>query len=446
MNKVQIFSIVKNERFQSTRNPKAGQYRVKWRVQGRDKTRSFRTKGQAQHFHRKLFTCLEDGSEFDSNTGLPLTWTRQNKTFVEVAQEYVALFWSSHEAASLRSTVEALCYSVIHLTRNTSGISYEFSLLTHAAKYLILHPNFSQQPTADEVAARDWIIKNSLRLSEINATTVNILLEKLRRSSDGERQLSPATLRKRRQALHATLELAVRQNYLKASPLKDSLFKKSEVESAVNPDRFLSPDECRDHVTLLDAQGPRGYRIGTFVSLLWLAGLRPGEALGLRKKDLVLLKSNPRILISQNVVQVGKAWTTNGESQATKQPKSRAVGSVRIVPIPEELRVRLSKVSKHLLLDDLLFANTHGDRPLSLTVFEDAWVAVRKKPARLYDLRHTNASILIYSGLNIIEVAKRLGHSVNVCARTYLHVLSSYEANSNAKVNAFLKSGKVIQK
>lgn len=446
MNKVQIFSISKNERFRSSRNPKAGQYRVKWRVQGRDKTRSFRTKGQAEHFRRKLISCLEQGSEFDSNTGLPRIWTQQNKTFVEVAQEYVSLFWSSHEAASLRSTVEALSYSVIHLTRNQTSLPFDFSLLTRTTKYLILHPNFSEQPTTEEIAARDWIIKNSLRLSEIDATLINALLEKLRRSSDGERQLSPATLRKRRQALHATLELAVRQNYLKASPLKVSLFKKSDVDSAVNPDRFLSPDECREHVSLLDEQGTHGYRIGTFVSLLWLAGLRPGEALGLRKKDLVLLKSNPKIQVSRNVVQVGRAWTSNGESQATKQPKSRAVGSVRVVQIPEELRVRLEAVVKDLSHDDLLFANAKGDRSLSLTVFEDAWVAVRKKPARLYDLRHTNASILIYSGLNIMEVAKRLGHSVNVCASTYLHVLSSYEENSNAQLNDFLKNGKSVRK
>ena len=129
-----------------------------------------------------------------------------------------------------------------------------------------------------------------------------------------------------------------------------------------------------------------------------------------------------------------------------RQPKSRAVGSVRVVQIPEELRVRLEAVVKDLSHDDLLFANTKGDRPLSLTVFEDAWVAVRKKPARLYDLRHTNASILIYSGLNIMEVAKRLGHSVNVCASTYLHVLSSYEENSNAQLNDFLKNGKSVRK
>jgi integrase len=442
MNKVHIFSVVKNEEFHSSRDPKASQYRVKWRVQGRDKTRSFRTKGQAEHFWRRLCTSLEDGATFDPTTGLPLSWTQQHKSFAEVAQEYVQLFWSSHEAASLRSTVEALSYSVIHLTRSRSANPYSFSDLTRAAKYLILHPSFPGLATAHEIEVRDWILKNSLKLSEINAVTTNKLLEKLQKSSSGDRQLSPTTLRKRRQALHATFELAVRQNYLKENPLKGSLFKKADVEWAVNPERFLTPAECRESVELLDSKGESGQRVGTFVSLLWLAGLRPGEALGLRKRDLVLLKSNPRILISQNVVQVGKAWTSDGQAQAVKQPKSRALGSVRVVPIPDELRSRLRKVVKSLEPDDLLFANTKGDKPLSLTVFEDAWVDVRKGPTRLYDLRHTNASILIYSGLNIIEVANRLGHSVHVCARTYLHVLSSYDATSNAQINAFLKKKK----
>lgn len=440
MNKVQVFSISENKSFKSARNPKAGQYRVKWRVQGRDKTRSFRTKGQAEHFRRKLLTSLENGATFDPSTGLPLIWTQQHKSFAEVAQEYVALFWSSHEYASLRSTVEALSYSVIHLTRGNNH--FTFSELTRAAKYFILHPCFKEMPSAKEIEVREWIMKNSLKLSEINEGKINILLEKLRRSCDGERLLTPSTLKKRRQALHATLELAVRQNYLKANPLMGSLFKKAAVEGAVNPKQILTPDECREHVELLDSQGEGGQRVGTFVSLIWLAGLRPGEALGLRKKDLVLLKRNPHILVSQNVVQVGKAWTSNGDSQVVKQPKSRAVGSLRIVPIPEELRSRLRKLVKTLDVNDLLFANRTGDRPLSLTVFEDAWVNVRKKSTRLYDLRHSNASILIYSGLNIIEVAARLGHSVNVCARTYLHVLHSHDATSNAQVNVFLNKSK----
>lgn len=56
----------------------------------------------------------------------------------------------------------------------------------------------------------------------------------------------------------------------------------------------------------------------------------------------------------------------------------------------------------------------------------------------MYDLRHTNASILIYAGLNVAEVAERLGHSISVCSSKYIHFFNQYNKQSNRKVEAFL--------
>jgi len=57
-----------------------------------------------------------------------------------------------------------------------------------------------------------------------------------------------------------------------------------------------------------------------------------------------------------------------------------------------------------------------------------------------YGLRHTNASILIQSGLNIVEVANRLRNSVNVCQKVYLHMLNKVEDINLSREGEFLKN------
>ena len=53
---------------------------------------------------------------------------------------------------------------------------------------------------------------------------------------------------------------------------------------------------------------------------------------------------------------------------------------------------------------------------------EDAGV----KPIRIHDLRHSHATLLINSGVNIVAVSKRLGHSsINQTLKTYTHLLKN---------------------
>ena len=49
-------------------------YRVKWRVNGRDKTRAFKTRAQADRLRSRLQVAANDGELFDIATGLPASW------------------------------------------------------------------------------------------------------------------------------------------------------------------------------------------------------------------------------------------------------------------------------------------------------------------------------------------------------------------------------------
>lgn len=69
-----------------------------------------------------------------------------------------------------------------------------------------------------------------------------------------------------------------------------------------------------------------------------------------------------------------------------------------------------------------------GDYPLPYTeirnVFMKAVSVSGVKPIRIHDLRHSHATLLINSGVNIVAVSRRLGHSnINTTLSTYTHLL-----------------------
>ena len=52
-----------------------------------------------------------------------------------------------------------------------------------------------------------------------------------------------------------------------------------------------------------------------------------------------------------------------------------------------------------------------------------------------HGLRHTHASILLYQGVSVLSVSKRLGHSnITTTQATYLHVIKELETQDNEKI------------
>jgi integrase len=164
-------------------------------------------------------------------------------------------------------------------------------------------------------------------------------------------------------------------------------------------------------------------RDATIVSVLFLAGLRPGECLALRWSDIAA----DRISITKSV--------SLGE---VKEPKTRRH---RTVPIISALRSDLLQwriACGGAKGSDLVFPSATGG--LWNDGYYRRWRRFTFKPAveaaglprdtRIYDLRHANASTLIASGLGIVNVARRLGHSPTMCLSTYAHVIDAWEGKT----------------
>lgn len=288
-----------------------------------------------------------------------------------------------------------------------------------------------------------WISRQSLPLEDLTPGLLASCLRSITTSLDGKTKLSAPTLQKRRQALNATLEFGVSKKFIFANPLKEVKVKLDLSDETLNANVILTPSQCRTIQTRTASTGDRGPLFAAFFACMWLAGLRPSEVVALRPKDILLSNNEgeSEIVVSRAIVEVGKLWTQEGTARVTKQPKARKKGHSRRVPIPEELVAVLRPLIQGIPDDALVFAGPRSEdrsQPISLSAIERKWMEVRETDHRLYDLRHTNATLLIYAGLNVSQVAACLGHSVAVCSRVYLGVFNDQQKSSISKVNRFL--------
>jgi integrase len=180
------------------------------------------------------------------------------------------------------------------------------------------------------------------------------------------------------------------------------------------PDReteMLQPDQA---AALLDRL--RGQPLYLIASLALGSGMRRNEMLGLRWGDVDL--DAGRLTIEQALEQTA----THGIR--TKGPKTKH--GRRTISLPAhlvaELRQHWREQQEQRLAAGLgkapdsapVFATVDG-RHLSPNAITKAWpvamAAIGMPAVTLHSLRHTHASMLIASGLDILTISRRLGHS-----------------------------------
>jgi integrase len=136
------------------------------------------------------------------------------------------------------------------------------------------------------------------------------------------------------------------------------------------------------------------------VLLLAYTGLRWGEAVALRVRDLDMLRR--RAAVSENAVQAGSEIFV-GTPKAHKQ---------RTVPLPEFLLPFLARQCEGKGRDDLLWsgdAGRHLRRPHPTSGWFAKAVAESGVPRTTpHDLRHTAASLAVSAGANVKAVQKML--------------------------------------
>ena len=174
------------------------------------------------------------------------------------------------------------------------------------------------------------------------------------------------------------------------------------------------------------------------LSMAWriaaMTGMRRGEVLGLRWKDLDIERR--QLTVARTLIAVG-----NQTLEST--PKN---GRTRVVDLDEGTFALLEHHRpKNTHPDSRIVLNPSGESPppdgLS-RAFRNAIASTDLQPIRFHDLRHTHATLSLAAGVPIRVVADRLGHSSPAFTlRRYAHVLPGMQAQAAEQFAALLLSG-----
>jgi integrase len=252
----------------------------------------------------------------------------------------------------------------------------------------------------------------------------------------GEKELSARTVRMTHAVLSSAMKQAVRWHMLPRNPcefVELPRMARKEMQA-------LSPEEAS---RFLDAA--REDKLGIVLSFALATGMRPEEYLALKWSDVDLHAGNA-------TVRRTLVWRKGGGWYFGEPKTSR---SRRTIPIPRSLVGELAdhrrkqaesrlKKGADYQNNDLVFASGEGTpiilRNLVRRHFQPLLARAKLSPTlRLYDLRHSCATLLLSAGENPKVVSERLGHaSIVLTLDTYSHVLPSMQQAATEKLERIL--------
>ncbi|WP_368664935.1 tyrosine-type recombinase/integrase [Mycobacterium sp. E3298] len=187
-----------------------------------------------------------------------------------------------------------------------------------------------------------------------------------------------------------------------ADAVRDNLIAKNPTIGVKLPRTARKRPVYLNHQQVAALAAASGEYEGLLLALAY-TGLRWGEVVGLRVRDLDMLRR--RVTIAENAVQTGRDVYV-GTPKAHKR---------RTVPIPQFLLPHLARQCEEKDRDDLLWSGSCGQhlrRPHPTSGWFAKAVAKSGVPRTTpHDLRHTAASLAVSAGANVKAVQKMLGHA-----------------------------------
>ena len=254
-----------------------------------------------------------------------------------------------------------------------------------------------------------WVEKlvPELKVSDLTRTVYQQLLNDY--AKEHERQ---TTLDFHHQLKGAILD-AVDEGLIERDPTRKAIIKGKTPK--VKKIKYLNQFELHTLIAHLDIKEEPNW--DWFILLVAKTGMRFSEALAITPADFDF---------ARQTLSVSKTWDYkgNGGFLPTKNKSS-----VRKIQIDWQIVVKFSELVKTLPDDKPIFV---GENKIYNSTVNDVLSRLCKacgiSVISIHGLRHTHASLLLFAGVSIASVARRLGHaSMTTTQKTYLHIIQELE-------------------
>lgn len=254
-----------------------------------------------------------------------------------------------------------------------------------------------------------WVEKLApeLKLCELSRTAYQQLLNDY--AKEHERQ---TTLDFHHQLKGAIID-AVDEGMIGRDPTRKAIIKGKTPRT--KKIKYLNQFELHTLIAHLDIKEEANW--DWFILLVAKTGMRFSEALAVTPGDFDF---------ARQTLSISKTWDYKGEGGFLP---TKNKSSVRKIQIDWQIVVKFSELIKGMPEDKPIFAGQ--DKIYNSTVND---VLTRHCRAcgisviSIHGLRHTHASLLLFAGVSIASVARRLGHaSMTTTQKTYLHIIQELE-------------------
>lgn len=253
-----------------------------------------------------------------------------------------------------------------------------------------------------------WLRKlvPSLRLSELNRIAYQKLLNDY--ASCHEKQ---TTMDFHHQVKGAILD-AVDEGLIERNPTRKAIIKGQSARKKKS--KYLNQYEL--HTLLVNLNLSKEINWDWLIFIIAKTGMRFSEALALTPEDFDF---------THQVLVVNKTWDYKGRGGflPTKNKSSE-----RKIPLDWQTCMKFFVLVKDLPQNQPIFVRGRVFNSTVNGILSRYCVKLSIPVISIHGLRHTHASLLLYAGVSIASLARRLGHaSMTTTQKTYIHIIQELE-------------------
>lgn len=215
---------------------------------------------------------------------------------------------------------------------------------------------------------------------------------------------------------------AVDEGLIERDPTRKAIIKgKAPNEKKI---KYLNQFELHTLLTVLDLKSEVNW--DWFILLVAKTGMRFSEALALTPRDFDF---------AHQTLSISKTWDYKGEGGFLP---TKNKSSVRKIQIDWQTVIQFSELLRNLPEDKPIFVEGKVYNSTVNDILGRYCKKAKVPVISIHGLRHTHASLLLFAGVSIASVARRLGHaSMTTTQKTYLHIIQELE---NTDVDLVMRS------